>query len=96
MDLFLPTCLLDFFKGIGRLVFLELPALREAVTPKENEGLARRFNDLGWDSPALLANIVCIIFVIAFLLPLIPVYYIRQRNLKNERVIEVARRYWEQ
>jgi len=58
MDLYIPTCLLDFYKGVGRLVLLELPSLRKEVTPAEEEGLARRFNDLGWDSPTLLANIV--------------------------------------
>lgn len=58
MDLYIPTCLLDFYIGIGKLAFLELPSLRKAVNPEEGSGLSRRFNDLGWDSPAFLVNAV--------------------------------------
>lgn len=64
MDLYIPTCLLDFYKGIGKLAFLELPSLRESLQPAPNDGLSRRYNDLGWDSPAFLANAVCILCVI--------------------------------
>jgi len=58
MDLYIPTCLLNFYIDIGKLAFLELPSMRSAVNPVPDDGLSRRFNDLGWDSPAFLANAV--------------------------------------
>ena len=96
MDLYIPTCLLNFYKGIGKLAFLRLPSLRETLQPDPDQGLSRRFNDLGWDSPEFLANAVCILMVICFLVPLIPIRDLRRRNFKNERIVEVLRRYWDQ
>mmetsp|Transcript_43337 Transcript_43337/g.50921 ORF Transcript_43337/g.50921 Transcript_43337/m.50921 type:complete len:245 (+) Transcript_43337:1786-2520(+) len=66
------------------------------MNPIPKDGLARRFNDLGWDSPAFLVNAVCIIFALIFLVPLIPLRWLRRRNFQNERVVEVIRRYWDQ
>ena len=89
MDLYIPTCLLDFYIGVGKLAFLELPGLRKAVNPEADSGLSRRFNDLGWDSPAFLVNAVCVILVLIFLLPLIPINWLRRKNVKNQNVVEI-------
>lgn len=58
MDLFIPSCLLNFYIGIGKLAFLELPSLRAKFNPIPNDGLSKRFNDLGWDSPTFLSNAI--------------------------------------
>lgn len=73
MDMYIPTCLLNFYKDIGKLVFLELPSVRAALNPKTDDGLSRRFDDLGWDSPVFLVNAVNTIFALIFLLPLLPI-----------------------
>lgn len=96
MDLFIPTCLLDFYIDIGKLAFLELPSLRAAINPVPKDGLSVRFNDLGWDSPTFLANAICVILVLIFLVPLIPIRWLMKKNITNERFAEILRRYWDQ
>lgn len=96
MDLYIPTCLLNFYISIGKLALLELPSLREKFNPNRDDGLSKRFNDLGWDSPTFLSNAICTILALAFLLPLIPAYFLKKRNLKNPKVAEIVRRYWDQ
>ena len=63
MDLYIPTWLLNFYIDIEKISFLELPTIRKSLNPVSNDGLSRRFNDYGWDSPAFLANVLSIIFV---------------------------------
>lgn len=58
MYLYIPTCLLNFYIDIGKVTFFTMPTLRSSLTPIKGEGLTIRFNDLGWDSHAFLANAI--------------------------------------
>ena len=86
--------IVGFYIDIGKLSFLELLAFRSSISLKADESLTVRFNDLGWDFPAFLVNAICVILIIFFLLPLIPLRWIINRQYRNERVYKVIRRYW--
>ena len=58
--------------------------------------MGRRYNDFGWDSPAFLVNALSLVLVLIFLIPLIPLKWLKDKAFKNEKVTEVIRRYWDQ